>query len=147
MAYTIKKVEVWAADVLNQPGVLARILEGLSDAGAELEFMIGRRINEKTSRVYLSPLRGKKQKLAAADVGMVPAKGMHSIRIEGPDRKGLGAELSRAVATEGLNIAGVSAAMLGRKCVCYMAFKTEDEAKSAGQIIRKALRGKRAKKK
>jgi predicted amino acid-binding ACT domain protein len=144
MSYTIKKVEVWVADILNRPGTLARVLEALAEAGAALEFMIARRMTETTSRLFLAPLTGRKQKQAAAEVGVVPASGMHSIRIEGPDRRGLGAEVSRAVAAADINIRGVSAAALGRKMVFYLAFESAAEAKAAAAVIRKALRfGKR----
>ncbi|MCK4341695.1 MAG: ACT domain-containing protein [Phycisphaerae bacterium] len=143
MAYTVKKVEVWAGDTLNRPGRLARVLEALNEADAELEFLIARRVSEKTSRIFVAPLIGKKQKRAAVEVGLVSAVGMHALRIEGPDRKGLGAELARAIATADINIRGASAATMGRKTVFYLAFKTEDEAKSAAQVLRKLLRGKK----
>ncbi|MBN2447684.1 MAG: ACT domain-containing protein [Phycisphaerae bacterium] len=140
MAYTTKFVEVWAGDVLNRPGMLARILEALTEAGATLELLIGRRISERTSRVFVAPLKGKKQKAAAGEVGLVPAAGMHALRIEGPDRRGLGAELARAIASADINIRGVSAAVMGRKAVLYFAFKTEEEAKTAAAVARKLLR-------
>jgi len=143
MAYTIKKVEVWACDTLNKPGMLARVLEALTEAGAQLEFLIGRRITETTSRIYVAPLRTKKQKQAAADVGLVPAAGMNAVRLEGPDRRGLGAEIARAVAAAGINIRGISAAALARRAVFYLAFAEPAEAARAAAILRKLLRGKR----
>ncbi|MCG8403656.1 MAG: hypothetical protein MI923_00525 [Phycisphaerales bacterium] len=139
MAYTIKKVEVWAADIVNKPGMLARMLEGLTQAGAQLEFLIARRVTEHTSRVFIAPLKGKKQHQAAADVGLVPAAGMYAIRIDGPDRGGLGAEITRAVAAGGINIRGASSATLGRKNVFYLAFKTDEESKAATKVVKKAL--------
>ncbi len=140
MPYTIKKVEVWVGDVKNRPGMLARILEGLAQAGAELEFLVARRVSENTSRVFVAPLKGKKQHGMAREVGLVPAAGMHAIRIDGPNRSGLGAEVSRSVAAAGINIRGASAASTGRKMVFYLAFKTEAEAKAASAAARRALR-------
>lgn len=142
MPYTIKKVEVWAGDLLNRPGMLARVLEALAQAGAQLEFLVGRQVTKQTSRVFVAPLRGKKQKQTAAEVGLVSATGMHSIRIEGADRPGLGAEMARAVAAAGINIRGVSGATIGRKSVVYLAFKTGDEASAATKVIQKLLRSK-----
>jgi len=139
MAYTVKKVEVWAGDVANRPGTLARVLEALAQAGAVLEFLVARRVTENTTRVFVAPLKGKKQKQMAGDVGLVPAPGMHTIRIEGPDRAGLGAQVARAVAADGINVRGASAAGLGRKSVFYLAFKTENDAKAAASAVRKAL--------
>jgi len=78
---------------------------------------------------------------AAEEVGLVAATGMHSIRIEGPDRRGLGAQIARVTSAAGINIRGVSASMLGRKSVFYLAFKTEDDAKAAVRVLRKLLDG------
>ena len=139
MSYTIRKVEVWAGDIMNRPEMLARLLEGLAQAGAQLEFLVARRVTEKTTRVFVSPLKGKKQKQAAESVGLVPAAGMHSIRIEGPDRPGLGAEIARCVAAAGINIRGASAAAVGRKGTFYLAFKTLAEATAAAKAVRKRL--------
>ncbi len=139
MPYTIKKVEVWAGDILNRPGMLARVLESLTNAGAQLEFMIARRLNEQTSRVFLAPIKGVKQHRAASDVGLVRASGMHSLRIEGPDRAGLGARITRAVADRGVNLRGASAASLGRKAVFYLAVESEQNLKEAMRVVRKIL--------
>lgn len=139
MAFKIKPVEVWAADILNKPGMLARVLEGLSNAGAQLEFLIARKASESTSRVFVAPLTTAKQKRAALDVGLVPAKGMHAFQIEGPDRKGLGAHITREVASKGINLRGASAAAIGKKARFYLAFATEADAKSAMAAARKAV--------
>jgi len=138
MPYTINKVEVWVGDIPNRPGTLARVLEGLSGAGASLEFLIARKLDDATSRVFVAPLKTKKQKQAAGNVGLSVAD-MNSIRIEGPDRPGLGAQLSRAVADAGINIRGASAAALGKRAVFYLAFDSTADAKSAAAALRKAL--------
>ena len=39
---------------------------------------------------------------------------MNAVRVDGPDRTGLGAEMSRAIAANDINIRGVSAAALER---------------------------------
>jgi hypothetical protein len=141
--YTINKVDVWAGDIRNRPGMLARVLEALAQSGAELEFLIARRVTENTSRVFLAPLKGVKQKRTALDVGLVQAEGMNSLRIEGPDRAGLGALVARAVADHGLNLRGASGAAIGRKTVLYLAFESADEVKAAAGVVRKLLRTKK----
>lgn len=140
MSYTIRKVEAWAGDFMNRPGTLARVLEALTEAGVQLEFLIGRRVTEHTSRIFVAPLSKRKQRQAAGEVGLVPAEGMHAIRVEGPDRRGLGAEMARALASAEVNIRGVSAATIGRKSIFYMAFKTPEEARQATTILRRLLR-------
>lgn len=139
MSYRIARNEVWAGDIVNRPGMLARALEALSLAGASLEFLIARRVNDDTSRVFVSPLRNTKQKNAARDIGMLPAAGMKVMRIDGPDKPGLAARICRAVADRGVNIRGSSAAALGRKMVLYLAFETDSELKEAMSAARKAL--------
>jgi hypothetical protein len=143
MSYTIKRVDAWAGDFVNRPGTLARVLEALTEAGAQLEFLIGRRVTERTSRIFVAPLKGRKQQSAAREVGLVPAESMFAVRVEGPDRRGLGAEMSRAIASAGVNIRGVSAATVGRKSIFYLAFKTPDEAKEAMSILRKLFRSRK----
>ena len=128
---------------MNRPGMLARVLEALTEAGAQLEFLIGRRVTERTSRIFVAPLKTKKQKDAAQAVGLVRASGMHALRVEGPDRRGLGAEMSRAIASAGINIRGVSAATVGRKSVFYLAFKTPGECGAAAAVLRRLLGGRR----
>jgi hypothetical protein len=137
MAFKVNKVDVWAGDMMNRPGMLARVLEALRNAGADLEFVIARRVTGTTSRVFLAPVRGKKQTDAAADVGLAPAKGLYGVRVEGPDRPGLGAELTRKIADAGINLRGLSAASMGNKSVTYIAFENEADAKNGMRILKR----------
>lgn len=141
MAFSIKPVEVWAGDILNRPGMLARVLEALSNAGAQLEFMIARKASDRTSRVFVAPLRTAKEKRAAADIGLVSAKGLHAFLVEGPDRKGLGARITREVASKGINLRGASAAAVGKKARFYLAFTSAAEMKAAMAAAKKAVAG------
>ena len=143
MAYKIKREDVWAVDVRNTPGMLARVLEGLTLAGAQLEFIVGRRVTAKTSRIFVSPLKGRKQLAAAADVGLNPAPGMHAVRIEGPDRAGLGSELARDLAAAGLNLRGFSGATIGKNSVIYLGLQTAGDAATAIAVARRTLSAKR----
>lgn len=139
MAYTINKVDVWVADIPNRPGTLARVLDTLSRTGAQLEFLIARRVNDATSRVFVAPLKGSKQQRAASDAGFARAAGMHSMRIEGPDRARLGAEIAGRIAEKGINLRGVSAAAIGRKAVFYVAVEAEKDLGAAMRVVRSLL--------
>lgn len=143
MAYSISRVEVWAGDLVNKPGMLARVLEALAGAGANLEFVVARRVSNNTARVFVAPLKGARQTRAAQDVGLVRASGMHSLRIEGPDKPGLGAEITRKLADQGINLRGLSSAAIGRKSVCYIAFASTDDLAAGQKALRKLLGGKR----
>lgn len=133
----IQKTDVWVVDVVNKPGMLARVLEALAAAGAALEFVVARRVTENTARAFVAPLRGARQARAAADVGMQKASSMHTLRIEGPDRPGLGATITRRLADAGLNLRGLSAAAIGKKSICYVAFESDSAASRAATLLKK----------
>jgi len=144
MAVEITKVDVWVAQMADRPGALAKKLETVADAGANLEFMIARRAPDKPGRgvVFMAPLRGARQVAAARRAGLKRAKTMHSLRLVSPDRPGIGANITRALGEAGINMRGVSAAALGRRSVTYFAFDTDADAKQAARILKKTLAGK-----
>ena len=142
MAYAINKVDVWVGEVEDRPGGLAEKLAVLTKAGANLEFLISRRAPEKpgTGVVFLTPIKGAAQKRAATETGLNTTDSLHSVRVEGPDRPGLGMKMTRALADAGINLRGVSAAALGRRSVTYFAFDSASDAETAIRILRKALK-------
>ena len=144
MAIQITKVEVWAGEIADRPGGLGAKLKALSDAGANLEFVISRRAPEKpgTGVVFLAPLRGAAVARVAREAGLSKATGMHSLRLEAPDRAGLGTRITQAIAGADINMRGLSAAALGRRSVCYLAFDSEADVKKAQRVLKKALAGK-----
>ncbi len=142
MAYSIRKVEVWAGEIADRPGGLAATLSAMSNAGANLEFLVSRRASDKpgTGVVFLTPIRGSKQKGAAQQAGLSTTGTLNSVRVEGPDRAGLGAKMANALADAGINLRGVSAAALGRRAVTYFAFDSAADADTAIRTLRKALK-------
>ena len=142
MAYTIKKVEVWAGEIPDQPGGLADKLTGLGNAGANFEFLVSRRAPDKpgTGVVFLTPIKGAKQKKAAQEGGFGTTDSLHSLRVEGPDRPGLGTKMTRALADAGINLRGISAAALGRRAVTYFAFDSAADADTAIRTLKKTLK-------
>lgn len=142
MAYSVKKVDVWAGEIADRPGGLAEKIESLSSAGANLEFIIARRAADKpgTGVVFVTPIKGTKQKSAAQGTGFASTDSLHSVRVEGPDKAGLGAKMTKAISEAGINLRGLSAAALGRRAVSYLAFDSAADANSAVSILRKALK-------
>ncbi len=65
---------------------------------------------------------------------------MNSLRLEGPDKPGLGARIARALAAAGLNLRGFSAASVARKGIAYFAFDTAEDAKKAASALKKELK-------
>ena len=141
MAFEITRVDVWAGEIEDRPGGLAGKLEAVMRAGANLDFVIARRQPEKpgTGVVFLAPLRGPEQTQAAADAGLKVASGLHSIRVEGPDRPGLGAGITKTLSDAGINVRGLSAAAIGDRCVFYVAFESDDAAVRATQVLTPTL--------
>jgi hypothetical protein len=142
MPYTIKKVDVWSGEIADRPGGLSEKLATLSDAGASFEFLVSRRAADKpgTGVVFLTPIKGSKQKSAAQSAGLATTDSLYSVRVEGPDRAGLGTKMSRALADAGINLRGISAAALGRRAVTYFAFDSAVDADTAIRILKKALK-------
>ena len=142
MPYSIRKVDVWAAEIDDRPGGLAEKLEALAKAGASLEFIIARRAPDKPGKgvVFLTPVKTAKQKQAAGEAGFTTSSSLQSVRVEGPDRPGLGTKMTRALADAGINLRGVSAAALGRKSVTYFAFDSAEDAENGIKILKKALK-------
>lgn len=142
MAYTVKKVDVWAGEIADRPGGLASTLEALTKAGASIEFVVARRAPDKpgTGVVFLTPIKGAKQKSAAQQAGLATSESLHSVRVEGPDRAGLGAKMTDALAGAGINLRGISAAVLGRRAVSYLAFDSAADSEAAVRILKKTLK-------
>ncbi len=130
-----QRVDTWAVSIADKPGALAAKLKELSAAGVNLEFLIARRAPEKprTGVVFVTPIKGPKQCGAAGAAGFKKARNLNTVRIEGPDRRGLGAKLAQALATNGLNLRGMSAAAIGKKFVCHIA---GDSGADAAKVIR-----------
>jgi hypothetical protein len=128
-------VDVWGANIEDKPGGLADKLAALANAGAQLEFVIARRTFEKPGAgvVFLSPLKGPAQIQAAKKAGFVKNKGLHSVRVEGPDRPGVGAHLTQSLAQAGINLRGLLAAAVGRRFVAHLAL---DDAATAMKAVR-----------
>ena len=141
-AYTVSKVDVWVGTVRDRPGGVAEKLEALARAGANLEFVISRRAPDKPGRgvVFLAPLKGAAQSRAARKAGLSRATNLRSLRVVGPDRKGLGAKITRALANAGINLRGISAASLQRRTVVYFSFDSSSDANKAGPILRRILK-------
>ena len=142
MAYSVKKVDVWAGEIADRPGGLASTLAAMTKAGANIEFVVARRAPDKpgTGVVFMTPIKGAKQKTAAQQAGLGTSESLHSVRIEGPDKAGLGAKLTDALAAAGINLRGISAAALGRRAVSYLAFDSAADSDTAVRILKKALK-------
>jgi predicted amino acid-binding ACT domain protein len=124
------------------PSGLAGKLEILSKAITALEFVISHRAPDKPGRgvVFLISLKGPAQRWAAKKAGLATRRTLHSVRVEGSDRCGLGAKLTRSLADAGINLQALSAVALWRRCVVRFAFDRASDADQAVRILKRVLR-------
>ena len=134
----VEHVDVWAAPIQDKPGGLATVLGTLREVGANLQFMIARRAPEKPGKgvVFVSPLQGDREIAAAAEVGFNVAQTLHSVRIMGPDRPGIAAELTQKLADAGINLRGFSASTIGAQFIAYAALDSLEDAKKTVEILK-----------
>jgi hypothetical protein len=138
MALNVTRAEVWAATIEDRPGGLAEKLAALAAAGAQLEFLVSRRSPEKpgTGVVFVTPLTGAAQLKAAKKVGFGKTAGLHSLRVEAPDKRGLCAQMTAALAKAGINVRGLSAAAIGKRSVTHIALDTAADASKAARVLK-----------
>jgi predicted amino acid-binding ACT domain protein len=86
--------------------------------------------------VFVTPIKGAKQTNAAAEAGFKKTDRLHSVRVEGMDKPGIGAAMTEALANAGLNLRGVSGASLGRQFIAYLALDTADDAAQAIKVLK-----------
>jgi len=135
MAYSVKRVDVWSGTIKDRPGGLAEKLEVLGEAGACLEFVFARRAGHGVGVAFLAPLKGAKQLKAAAAAGLSKTADLQAVRIEGPDKPGLGAKITCALGDAGVSMRGLSAMALGRRCMVYIALDSKKDAAKAQRVL------------
>ena len=139
MKLKVSRTDTWAATIDDRPGGLADKLDALAAAGANLEFIIARRAPEQRGSgvVFVTPLKGAKQINAAEAAGFQKTGTLHSLRVEGADKPGMGARLTRALAEAGINLRGLSAAALGTRYVTHLALDTAEDAAKTAAVLKK----------
>ena len=137
MSFKISRTDVWVAELEDKPGALAEKLKALADAGADLEFVIARRAPDKpgTGVVFITQLSDDAQIKAARENGFSVTKSLHSIRIAGKDKPGIGAEITSKLAIAGINLRGLSAGVVEDGFIMHLALDTEDDAKKALDVL------------
>lgn len=139
MALEVKKVDVYSAEIEDRPGALAEKLAPLAEAKVDLAFAIARRKPDSPGKgvVYLGPITTAKGKKAAQAAGLAPAAELAALRIEGPNKPGALHAVTKALAEAGINLRGVSASVIGKRWVCFLAFDTADDAQKAARVLKK----------
>lgn len=138
MKLDVVRQDVWAANVKDRPGGLSEKLDALSQAGANLDFVIARRAPGKprAAVVFVTPLKGAKLLKAARQAGFKKATSLYSLRVEASDKPGLGASLTSSLAEAGISLRGFSGAAIGRRAVFNLAFDSSADATKAMRRLR-----------
>ena len=133
-----QRVDTWAASIPDRPGALAAKLKVLAGGGANLELVIARRVGAKSGEgvVFVTPIKGAKQVGAAGSGGFTRSSSLHTLRVEGPDKIGQAGRVAAALADQGLNLRGFSAAAIGKKFICHIALDTEADVVRAARLLR-----------
>lgn len=141
MLLNVSRVDTWIAAVEDRSGALAEKLEGLAVAGADLEMIIARRTPDRPGHgvIFLTPLVGSRQIDAAAKLGFERSRTMQVIRVGGPDEPGAAFLITRALAAEGINLRGLSAAREGGMFVIHLAFDSAADADKAQARLNQPL--------
>ncbi len=137
MDFRLNRVQVWSAEIPDEPGGAARVLEPLAKAGANLEFILTRRMNERPGRgiIFVAPVTGPAQTKAAHSAGLHKADDLVLLRIDGSDRPGVGHHLAACLANAGVNLRGMTMTATGGHFVAFVACDTPDETAKAVQAL------------
>ena len=141
MALSVKRITLWRADVENRPGVLARTLEPLAAAGADLRLVMGYRFpaTPERSAIEVHPVSGKRVAAAASEAGLSPSD-IPCLLVEGDNRPGLGAAIARGLADAGINVAFLMAQVVGRRFAAALGFADEATATAAAGVVKRAAK-------
>jgi len=139
MALEVSRIDIWVAGIEDRPGGLAEKLAALAAAGAQLQFVLARRAPDKpgSAVVFLTPVKGSRQIKAAKEAGFHKSQSLRALRVEGRDKPGLGAAITQALADAGINLRGLSAAVVGRRFVLHLALDSSADATKAARILRR----------
>ena len=137
MAFRIHRVQMWSGEIPDKLGAAAAMLERLTHAGADLEFLMTRPHHGKpdVSVLFLAPIEGASQMEAAQDAGLTPAREVAMLCVESENRPGIGLRIMSLLAVAGINLRGISISTVGDRMAAYLAFDNEDSARLAVQVL------------
>jgi hypothetical protein len=137
MSFSVQKVQVWSGELSDRPGEAAGLLEVLVRSGADLQFVFTRSQPDDPNafEILLAPIHGPQQTEAAKLVGLAPASNTAMLRVEGPNRPGIGYELMSRLAVANLPLRGLSVSAVGDRFAAHLAFENADAAALGVQVL------------
>ena len=142
MDLQVNRVDVWTASFADKPGGLSGILQGVYEAGADLDFVVARRAPDKpgTGAVFLTPIRGDREIEAASTLGFNLTSSVESVRVEGDNEPGAAVHIAELIANADINIRSFSAAVIGPRYIAYIGFDNSNDANRAARVLQQAER-------
>ncbi len=139
MKLKVSRADFWIVTIEDRAGGVADKLDPLAQAGANFEFVFGRRTPEQPGKgiLFVFPVKGAKVSKAARDAGFAKSDQVHSVRIEGQNRPGVATKIAQALANAGLSFRALSATAVGRNFVAYVACDTAADAAKAVSVLKK----------
>ena len=139
MPVRVRPITLWRAEVDNQPGALARTLEPLAAAKANLQIVMGYRLPDDRVRAAIEvfPVIGAHVTSAAQAAGLSEAA-IGAVHVEGDNRPGLGHAITKALADAGINIDFFLAQVSGRRHMTVIGFDSRKDADRAIPLIKGA---------
>ena len=139
MDFVVERVDVWAARITDDPGALAGVLTALSKAGADLDFVIGRRSSSTPGEgvVFVTPIRGDAEISAAGLLGFNLTSSIDTLRVMGENRPGAAASVAERIGKAGISVKGFSAAVIGSRFIAYVGFDSAEDAQTAMEALQK----------
>jgi hypothetical protein len=136
----IERVDVWSASIADKTGGLSWLLKGMQEAGADFNFIIARRTPENPGSgvVFVTPIRGDREVKAASTLGFSLTRSVDAVCFEADNKPGAIARLTALIANAGINIRGLSVAVIGTRFVAYIGFDSSNDAETAVRIFQDA---------
>lgn len=138
MELDVQHIEVWRANITDQPGGLAHALDVLDDAGVDIQFIVERRglAAQGRGQVLVTPLGGDHQIAAAAHAGFHIPEHIHALRVSGNSRTGLVAGLPGMIAWLRISLQGFAASTFGHEFVAYITADSYVDGDRIVQVLR-----------
>lgn len=142
MAMKVEKVTFWGGEIEDKPGALAQALEPLANAGVDLHLVAAYRNPAKPglANAWVYPIKGRKATDAAKAAGFSQVSTPVVLRVEGTNKPGIGHQMTSALAEAGINLAFVSATVVGNKFVALFGFDDEADARKAQRLLTAAAK-------
>jgi hypothetical protein len=140
---TVKQVKLWVFHGGDRKGMLADALEPLAAAGVHLQVVMAYRFPTELDRcaIEVFPIDGPTAEAEARRAGFAQSD-TPCLLVEGDDRRGLGARISRAISDAKVSMAFLMAQVVGKKFSAAIGFASDEDAAAATKAIQALARAK-----